>query len=156
MRLICVLLTVFVLGATPAYADDPPKTEEFELVTDCEMIPIEASKKDLCGLTLEEWTRVLKTNATLVSKTRLLKYERFKTGSLERQKTALQTSLEAMADSQKVLTERVDKLTVDLIAKDEKYQNERVKPRLGNPIAWTITATVVALATGFVIKEVLD
>lgn len=154
MRLICVLLTVFVLGATPAYADDPTPPPDVELVTDCEMIPHEG--KDYCGLTLEQWKRILKTNTGYISKTRLLRYERLKTSSLENQKTALQISLEALADSQKVLTERVDKLTVELIATDKKYQQERVKPRLGDPLAWTVAAAAVSVLVGFVTYKALD
>lgn len=154
MRLICVLLTVFVLGATPAYAEDIDLG--VELVTDCETIPLKDSKKDLCGVTLGEWKRILKTNAAYTSKTKLLQYERLKTSLLEQQKSALQKSLDVMADSQRILTKRVDKLTVDHIKLDRKYQNERVKPRLGNPIAWTISAVAVALATGLIVKDVLD
>lgn len=154
MRLICVLLTVFVLGATPAYAEDVEPG--VELVTDCEMIPLKDRAKDLCGVTLDEWKRILKTNASYISKTKLLQYERLRTNLLEEQKSALQKSLDAMANSQRILTERVDKLTVDHIELDRKYQNERVKPRLGNPIAWTISAAAVALATGLIVKDVLD
>lgn len=153
MRLICVLLTVFVLGVTPAYADDDVQ-REVELVTDCEMIPHKG--EDFCGLTLEEWKRVLKTNATYTSKARLLHYEQLRTSSLENQKSALQISLEALADSQGVLTERVDKLTVELIATDKKYQQERVKPRLGDPLAWTVAAAAVSVLVGFVAYKALD
>ena len=147
-----MLLTAFVLGVMPprtAIADD------VEALTECPR-NMKKSGVEYCALTLEEWTQVLRAGAALTSKTRLLTYERLKTDSLENQKTALQKSLDALADSQKILTARVEKITDDLNELDRKYQNERVKPRLGNPIAWTITAVAVALATGIVVKTALD
>lgn len=129
--------------------------DDVEMLTECPRL-VEDDGVEFCRLSLEDWKIVLRTNAALASKTKLLQYEQLRTVSLENQKTALQLSLDAMADSQKVLTARVDKLTVDLIAKDKKYQDERVKPRLGNPIAWTIAAASAALATGIVVKTALD
>lgn len=153
MRLICVLLTVFVLGATPAHADDVQR--EVELLTEC---PRHVTDKgvEYCALDLEEWKRVLKTNVTYMSKVRLLHYETLKTLSLENQKSALQISLKAMAESQQVLTIRVDKLTVDIIDLDKKYQYERVKPRWGNPVAWTVAAVSASILVGFVTQQALD
>lgn len=136
-----------------ALADDVER--EVQLLTECPRHVMDKGV-EYCALSLEEWKRVLKTNAAYTNKVKLLHYESLKTSSLENQKTALQLSLEAMADSQKVLTARVDKLTVDLIATDKKYQDERVKPRLGNPIAWTIAAASAALAAGIVVKTALD
>ena len=156
MKLICVLLTIFALGATPAYADDNAESKEFKLVTECETIPLKDSKRDLCGVTLEEWTRILKTNLGYTSRGRLLQYNQLKNDKLEVQKTALQKSLESMADSQKVLQERVGKVTKDLIAKDKKLQYEIAKPRWGNPVAWTIAAVATAVATTLLVREALD
>ena len=55
--------------------------------------------------------------------------------------------------SRPVLVGRVDKLTGDFIALDKKYQDERVKPRIGSPVAWSITAAVAALAGGYILKD---
>jgi hypothetical protein len=140
-----VLLTTFVLGVMPL------STAVAEPLTECPRIV-----GDDCLLTLDDWKRVLTTNAALKNQTRLLAIEESRSGLLMQQHSALQESLKVMADSQNILITRVGKLTTDLIAKDKKYQNERVKPRLGNPLAWTITAAAVALATGFVAREALD
>jgi len=137
-----------------AIAEDDVK-REVEMLTECPNL-IEDDGVEFCRLTLDDWKKVLATNAVLTNKTRLLHYEGIRSQELENQKTALQNSLEAMANSQKILADRVDKVTADLIATDKKYQNERVKPRLGSPLAWTITAAAVALTTGFVVKDALD
>ena len=53
MRLICVLSIAFALGATPAFADDPPKYEP-KIVPKCTLAA------GVCGYTLGEWKLVLK------------------------------------------------------------------------------------------------
>ena len=144
----------FVLGGMPlnsAIADD----NKVEALEECPRL-VESNGIEYCQLSLEDWKTVLRVGVSLEATSVLLEREKTKVEALETQKTALQKSLAAMADSQKILVVRVDKLTDDHNELDKKYQNERVKPRLGNPLAWTITAAAVALVTGFIVKEALD
>lgn len=153
MKLICVLLTVFVLGVTPAYADE---TKYFpQVIPACTLVKA-ADKSMVCAYTIDEWKEVLKVDAEVVSLRINLKHEQYKNVLLHQQKTSLHIQLNAFADSQKVMSDRILKVTDKLIAKDKKYQNERVKPRLGSPAAWMITAISVSLATGFIVKEALS
>ena len=155
MRLICVLLTLSVLGVTPAYADNDVEPEvEVLTVNDCEMIPY--GGKDYCGLSIDEWRRVLKTNSALEHKNKLLYAEQQKSAILERQKLDLQRQLEISLKSQALLAEREGKLTKALIDLDKKYQDERVKPRWGNPVVWTVAAVSTAALVGFVAHEALN
>lgn len=152
MKLICVLLTVFALGVTPAYADDLKL--DFELVTDCEMVPHRG--KDLCGLTLPEWQRILKTNLTLESRSKLLGYEQDKNKALYDQRDALRIQLKAAEDKEALLLADEKKLRKDIVALDKKYQYERVRPRWGNPIAWTIAAASSVALVGLLVYKSVD
>ena len=58
-------------------------------------------------------------------------------------------------DTKEVLVERNNKLTKDLIETDRKYQLERVKPRWGNPVAWSVAAVAAALLVGYVANDKL-
>lgn len=155
MRLICVLLTVFVLGVTPAFAEDDVKLEvEVLTVNDCEMIPHKG--KDLCGLTLDEWKRVLQTNRTLEHKNKLLYAEHQKSFLLEQQGILLKQQLEASQANEQLLIVHTKKLTTDIIALDKKYQNERVKFRLGDKWAWTVSAVSASILLGVLADKAFD
>ena len=108
---------------------------------------------EICGYTMEEWKLVLKADAELVSTRTLLAKEKQRSGNLELQVKDLREVARVYAESQAVLVGRVDKLTGDFIALDKKYQDERVKPRIGSPVAWSITAAVAALAGGYILKD---
>lgn len=153
MRLICVLLTICVLGETPAYADDSLDVEILT-VLDCEIIP--QNGEDLCGLDFAEWQRLLKTNAALASARRLLQYEQDRIKVLADQKVAMKKQIEAFVNSQEVMTMHIDKLTKDHIALDKKYQYEREKPRLGNYVGWTVAAVATVILGGVLIKDLLE
>lgn len=113
--------------------------------------------KDVCGYeNLEDWKVVLVVDAELTTARNQLKNERERIEDLVRQRELLTGQIEKYADTQLVLTRRNEKLTQDLIALDKKYQDERVKPRWGSPVAWTIAAVSTAVLAGFVINAAID
>ena len=154
MKLICALLTVFALGATPAYADAPPKYE-VKIVPKCKLVK-DASGVQVCAYTLKEWQEVSKFDAELVSKRRLLSYTDLRFDTIVNQKTLLIEQIKACSANQALLIKREDKLVADVIAKDRKLQYERVKPRWGNPVAWTIAAVSTVLLVGYVGRDVIN
>jgi hypothetical protein len=50
---------------------------------------------------------------------------------------------------------RVDDLTRERLVCDQDLQNERAKPRFGNPLAWSIAGVAVALAAGVLLANTL-
>jgi len=149
MKLTCVLSIAFVLGATPAFSDEQPKYEP-KIVPKCKL------SGELCGYTLGEWKLVLAADAELVSKRALLAKEKDRTAALTLQADALKSQVGVYAGTQVVLVERNLKLTQDLIELDRKYQFERVRPRWGSPLAWTVAAVSTSVLAGFVISNALD
>ena len=150
MKLICVLLTVFALGATPAYADDLlPKT-----FPSCELKKV--GGEELCAYDLDTWKLVLKSDAELVHLRIKVKKELEKSAELALQVDALQSQVDKLSATKDLLVERNDKLVKDIIKIDKKYQDERVKPQWGSPVAWTVAAVAAAVLGGFVINDALN
>jgi hypothetical protein len=153
MRQIFALLVVFVLGTTSSHADDAPYVPK--TVPPCRMFKT-ALGVDVCGYDdIEDWKKVLVIDVEVVHLRTQLKNEQDKGIDLLEMKKLHLAEIQALSDSQKTLTEQNSKLTQDLIALDEKYQNERVKPMLGSPIAWTIAAVSTSILVGFVVHEAL-
>lgn len=148
MKLICVLSIVLALGATPAFADDPPKYEP-------KIIPKCSLAGDVCGYTLGEWQLALKVDAELVSKRVLLAKEQARAEALALQVAALKDQTSVYASSQKALVDYSVRCTQARIDLDLKYQKERVKPRLGSPLAWTVTAVSASILAGFVVRDLV-
>lgn len=110
---------------------------------------------EICGFTEDQWKVVLEADAELVHVRVLLAKERERSAALALQVDALKDQVDVYAKSQSLLTARADKLTNELIECDRKYQNERVKPRLGSPLAWTITTIAVATLGGYLLRDKL-
>jgi len=141
-----VLSIAFVLGGTPAFADG----YEPKIVPKCKLAG------DFCGYTLGEWKLVLKVDAELVSARVQLKLQDQKVTLLEEQKKDLLRQAEAISASNDLLIASNDKLRTDLIALDKKYQDERVRPRWGSPLAWTAAAVSTSVLAGFLVSELID
>jgi hypothetical protein len=110
----------------------------------------------VCGFeNIDDWKLVLKADADLTDARAKLKNEQAVEADLIKQRDLLNVQLAAYADSQSILIARHNKLTDDLIALDKKYQEERVKPQWGNPIAWTIAAVSTAVLLGVVLDKAL-
>jgi hypothetical protein len=112
---------------------------------------------DVCGFAkLEDWKLVLDADSELYAKREGLRLERLRTADLTIQVESLEGQIKEYEGAQKVLIAGHDKLVADLLSLDEKYQNERVKPRWGNPIAWSVAALSVAVLGGFLLSDVID
>jgi len=152
MKLIYVLSIAFVLGATPALADPPV---ELKVLPKCNLHWIHGGMQG-CVYTLAQWKLVLKADAELFSKRILLDKEKERSAILEEQKIDLHKQVKLYTTNQDLLLVRNNKLTQDLIDLDKKYQNERVKPRWGSPIAWTVAAVSTGLLVGLLVEKSLD
>lgn len=150
-----MLSIAFVLGVTsiPARADDVYQPKNFPTCKVYKVVGI----GEVCGfLDIEDWKKVLAADAELVHAREKLKNEESKVLNLAELNKLLHVEVDAYAASQKLLVERNSKLTQDLIDLDKKYQGERVKPRFGSPVAWTIAGVSAAILVGFVSKSLLD
>jgi hypothetical protein len=142
---------------TPAFADDEVPNHnvpKMEIIPHCDLKQV--GNEMLCTYSLEKWKLVLKADVELVSKRKLLAKEKERSAALTLQVDGLKSQVGVYANSQKLLVERNNKLTQDLIDLDKKYQNERVKPRWGSPLAWTVAAVSTSVLAGFILKDVFD
>lgn len=135
---------------TVARADDP---YEPQVVPKCTVYQVAGG--EICGYTMDEWKVVLRADAELVSTRILLAKEKARANSLSYQVGDLRNALEVYAENQKLLVANMNKLTTDLIACDKDLQDERVKPRIGSPVAWTIAAAVAVMFGGYLLKDKL-
>lgn len=153
MKLICVLLTTFALGATPAFSNPPPPRAKN--IPECELVKT-TDGREMCAYTLEQWISVLKADSLISHHYVMLGKLEEKVAILEGQKIDFQKQISALTANNKLLITSNDKLRTDLIETDRKYQNERVRPRWGSPLAWTVAAVSTAVLAGFVLEKALD
>lgn len=149
------LSIAFVLGVTSiqAQADDPYQPVNLPA---CKVFKTTAGK-EVCGFeNIDDWKAILHVDAELTHVRAQLQAVAVRTLDLEKKIDLLNTQISAYAQNQLVLSQRDDKLTKELIDLDKKYQDERVKPRWGNPVAWTIAGVSTAILAGFVINSALN
>jgi hypothetical protein len=152
MRLICALSIAFAIGATSAAQADEPKYVP-RLVPPCKIYVV-PKVGEVCGYAdIEDWKTVLRIDAELVHSRTFLEQAKRHAENLASQIQTLQGQVHAYGESIKILTERNAKLTADLIALDRKYQDERVTPRWGSPVAWAIAAVSTAVLGGFLLAQ---
>lgn len=109
----------------------------------------------ICGYTeLGDWKKVLRADAELTAKKKLLELERKRTTELGAQLLDFKGQVKAYQGIVSVLDARVKALVADLLETDRKYQLERVKPRWGSAAAWTTAAVATAVLGGFVMNDV--
>ena len=152
-----MLCIASVLGMVPtvAWADDPPAYEPVYMPK-CDVYTLK-SGAEICGFEASVWFgKVLTVDADLVHEKKQLKNEKARSAELAKQVAILQVNLSLHDETRKLLMERDALTTKQLIEVDKKYQEERVKPRCGNPLAWTAAAVATAILAGFVIKDFAD
>jgi hypothetical protein len=131
---------------------DPQKPENFP---DCTKYML-VSGIEVCGYTnLDDWKKVLDADKELSATRKLLKLERAAKGELESQLGFLKGQIAAYEIIVAEQDRRNDALTKDLLETDRKYQLERVKPKWGNPVAWTTAAVAAAVLGGFLLNDAL-
>lgn len=116
-----------------------------------------ADGQSICGYAnIEDWKLVLKADAELVllrSKVRILEQRE---QQLTVQIQALEDQLDLSARQAGFLGEENARITRELIILDKKYQDERVKPRLGSPLAWSIAGVSTAALVGILLISAVD
>jgi hypothetical protein len=154
MRQIVALSIAFALGTTsPALADD---VYEPQVVPACTKYTV-PGVGTICGyVNVEDWKAVLEADAELVLRREQAKKEAARADAMDLQVRSLQAQVQTYARTQVVLVKRTEKLTVDLVALDKKYQNERVRPAWGSPVAWTLAAVTTSLLAGMLISDLAD
>jgi hypothetical protein len=154
MKLIVALSIAFALGTTSrALADD---VYEPQVVPACTKFTV-PGVGIVCGyVDVADWKKVLEADAELVLQRERAKKEGERAAALDLQVKSLQNQVAAYARTQVMLAERTDKLTVDLIALDKKYQNERARPAWGSPVAWTLAAVSSSMLAGMLIADLVD
>lgn len=141
---------------TVARADDSPANYEPVFIPKCDIYTLRGGA-EVCGFEATVWFgQVLTVDAKLVHTLEQLKNESARSVELSSQVESLQGQLRLMGENNVKLKAYAAKQTDELIALDKKYQDERVKPRWGNPLAWTVAAVSTAVLAGFVIKEFAD
>jgi hypothetical protein len=75
---------------------------------------------------------------------------------LSLQLTELKKQVEIYANSQSIVVQRNSDLTKQLLDLDLKYQQERVRPSWGSPLAWTIAGVSTSILAGVLIAGVLN
>lgn len=153
MKLIYVLLTTFALGVTPAFSNPPPPTAQN--IPECELIKT-TDGREMCAYELEDWVSVLKADALITHQQIMMGKQEERIEILEEMRIDFKVQIAASAANQGLLITRSDKLTQDLIDLDKKYQNERVRPRWGSPLAWTVAAVSTSVLVGFVVRDLVD
>jgi hypothetical protein len=140
--------------STRAQADEQPYKPA--IVPECKSF-IVPGVGEVCGfLDVEDWKKVLKADAELVHSRGRLKKEEARAANLMAQVKSLRDQVAVYAETQHALVAQNDKLTKDLIDLDKKYQDERVRPRWGSPVAWTIAAVSTSILAGVLIEGLLD
>ena len=117
------------------------------------MVP---SVGEVCGYaSLDDYKKVLEADSELFYNREELRLERLRTVDLTKQVGFLQGQVDVLTRTQAVLLEADRKLTNDLIVLDKKYQDERVKPRWGTPVAWGVAGVSLAVLAGVLLAGVL-
>lgn len=115
-----------------------------------------ADGTEICGYTdLEEWKSVLKADLELTAKKETLAIRTSQVDELRGQVENFKGQIEVLERIVAEKDSRNKEITTDLLETDRKYQFERVKPKWGNPLAWTAAALATAVLGGFILKDTL-
>jgi len=138
--------------STPALADPVYQPQTLPA---CKVYKTAAG--DVCGyLDIEDWKLVLGSDAELVHSRIQLKIDADLTATMNLQLTELKGQVSTYAGSQSILVQRNSDLTKQLLDLDLKYQQERVKPTWGSPVAWTIAGVSTSILAGVLIASLLN
>lgn len=142
------------LAASSAGAEPyRPKT-----LPECEVYPL-ADTREVCGWvvkqadgseTLGDWQLVLRADAELIALREQNRLGAEREKELGAQVGDLRAALEVCGKSVDLARDRVAGLTAEYIAKDKQLQDERVKPRVGGKLGWTVAAVLAAGLVGYI------
>ncbi len=146
------------LAATSAAEPYRPK-----VVPQCEIYDL-ADGRAVCGYvveqadgteTLDQWKEVLRVDAELVVLRHQDGLRRRKLAELSVQASAAVAALAAAERALEVVERRNGDLTRQLIETDRKYQEERVKPRIGGGWGWAAAGLFAVGLAGYVAADQL-
>lgn len=146
------------LAATSAAEPYRPK-----ILPECKVYDL-ADGRAVCGYvveqadgteTLDRWKEVLRVDAELVVLRHQDGLRRRKLAELSVQASAAVVALEAAERALEVVELRNADLTRQLVETDRKYQNERVKPRLGGGWGWAAAGLFAVGLAGYVAADQL-
>ena len=147
-----------LLGMTCLLASSLANAQPYQpkVIPQCERYKL-ADGREVCGYdSIEKVRQVYNADAELVAKREAETLHVEKSNLLLGQVANLRLAVDAQKRATGIIRDRNRELTAQLIETDRKYQNERAKPRWGNPIAWTIAATCAAALAGGIAWAVLD
>jgi hypothetical protein len=151
-----VLGVMFLLGTTSVRADEFPENYQPQILPHCQMYNLPGGEV-VCGYeSITQWKLVLKADAELLflrAKVRLLENLQIQ---LKQQLGAIRGQQVIAANEADMFQKENDRLTKELIALDKKYQEERVKPQWGSPVAWSIAGVSTAILLGVMINSLMD
>jgi hypothetical protein len=134
-----------------------------QVVPQCEVYDL-ADGREVCGYvvkeadgteTLDQWKEVLQVDAELVVLRHQDGLRRRKLAELSVQASGAVAALVAAERALEVVELRNADLTRQLVETDRKYQQERVKPRIGVGWAWAAAGLVAAGLVGYVAADQL-
>ena len=134
-----------------------------KILPECKVYPL-ADGREVCGYvvkladgteTAEEWKAVLRVDAELVVLRHQDGLRRRKLAELSIQASEAVAALAAAERALEVVERRNGDLTRQLIETDRKYQNERVKPRIGGGWGWGAAALFAVGLVGYVAADQL-
>lgn len=140
---------------TASAEDDVYRGYKPHIVPECKVYKVN-QHLEVCGYaTIEEVRALYEADAELYGTRKKMFSVDLKLKVQEEQIADLRIAVGEFKEAIAVVDARNAKLTKELIETDRKYQNERVKPKWGNPLAWGSTAVLGALLVGFVGHSVL-
>lgn len=108
---------------------------------------------EVCGYRdIEDWRTVARADAELVACRAQEEPERRRADLMAAQVADLRLAVEAERRAGEIQEADRSRLRADLIALDRKYQDERVKPRVGGGAAWAVSA---GLAVGLAVATTI-
>jgi hypothetical protein len=158
------LAVMAVACEAAAHADEPGDLVAPAIVPQCLVYRVPLGQ--VCGYLvatpdgaeaagMEQWRDVLRADAELVATRESVRLLTQKADLLFGQTQDLLAAFTAMKTAVAALEGRNAQLMRDLIEKDRLYQNERVKPRFGSPLAWTTAAVLGAVLAGYLGHDLL-
>lgn len=113
--------------------------------------------KEVCGYdSIDKVQQAYLADAELVAFRAKAPLIEAKARLLESQVADLRLAVDAQERATNIVKQRNRELTDQLIETDRQYQLERVKPRWGNPLAWTIAAAATAALGATLLVSVVD
>ena len=150
--LICVAL---LLGSSARAQDAGPEPYRPQILPECAVYDTQAGP--VCGYDdIDDVRDLYRFDAELVLRRQETQLMSARGALLSLQVRSLESAVSALQTANVALGARVDVLVNEAVSQNEKYENERAKPRFGSALAWTTAGVAVALLVGYVAADLLQ